>query len=212
MSLLFLVGCTGTGSAPTTDQRILFLGDSLLAWHRLSGQSIPQTVRRSTGATVIDRSAIGAQMAPYSNAGIPSQLAAGDWSWVVINGGGNDLWFGCNCTRCAKRLNRVISGDGQTGALAKLVRDAKAGGAKVLMVGYLRSPGRGSLIEHCKDEGDALEARMARLAAREDGVEFLSNQDLVPFGDTSFHAADRIHPSKKGSAAIAARITEIVGN
>lgn len=210
LSFVLMVGCSGAGTVPTSDQRILFLGDSLLAWHRLSGQSIPQGVRRGTGATVVDRSAIGAQMAPHANAGIPDQMAAGDWNWVVINGGGNDLWFGCNCSRCAKRLNRVISADGQSGALPDLVRKARASGAQVLMVGYLRSPGRGSLIEHCKDDGDALEARMARLAAREDGVEFLSNQDLVPFGDTSFHAPDRIHPSVKGSASIAARISAVV--
>jgi hypothetical protein len=34
--------------------------------------------------------------------------------------------------------------------------------------------------------------------------------DLVPYGDMSFHQLDMIHPSFKGSAAIAARVVETI--
>jgi len=74
----------------------------------------------------------------------------------------------------------------------------------------LRSPGRGSPIEHCRNEGDMLEARIARMSAGDPGVHFVSIADLVPFGDLSFHAADRIHPSAKASAAIAGRVAAII--
>jgi acyl-CoA thioesterase-1 len=37
-------------------------------------------------------------------------------------------------------------------------------------------------------------------------MEFVSLADLVPEGDTSLHARDHVHPSVKGSRAIAARI------
>lgn len=42
------------------------------------------------------------------------------------------------------------------------------------------------------------------------GVHFLSNADLVPHGDKSFHAFDMIHPSIKGSKAIAARVVDLI--
>ena len=80
----------------------------------------------------------------------------------------------------------------------------------MIYVGYLRSPGRGSPIEHCRNEGDALEAWLARMSAGDPGVHFVSIADLVPYGDLSFHAADRIHPSKKASAAIAQRVVQIM--
>jgi lysophospholipase L1-like esterase len=83
-------------------------------------------------------------------------------------------------------------------------------GAKVIWLGYLRSPGFGSPIEGCKDEGDELEARIARMAGLVDGIYFVSNADLVPHGDTSFHGLDRIHPSPKGAQAIAARAADFI--
>ena len=44
------------------------------------------------------------------------------------------------------------------------------------------------------------------MAKRDRGVVFLSIADMVTPGDTSFHAADLVHPSVKGSQAIAERI------
>jgi hypothetical protein len=38
------------------------------------------------------------------------------------------------------------------------------------------------------------------------GVSFVPMADLVPTGDRTFHHADMIHPSIKGSGGIAARI------
>ena len=137
---------------------------------------------------------------------IPRQFRPGTWDWVVLNGGGNDLWLGCGCMKCDPMMDRMVSAKGSTGQIPKLVRELRNSGARVIYLGYLRSPGFGSPIEHCRNEGDVLDARLEAMAARDDGVHFLSLAELVPHGDRSFHAADRIHPSKKGSAAIAARI------
>ena len=104
----------------------------------------------------------------------------------------------------------MVSPTGETGKIPDIVGRIRSTGAQVIYVGYLRSPGRGSPIEHCRDEGDALEARLARMAARDPGVHFLSVADVVPNGDASYHAADRIHPSEKASAAIARRIVRVM--
>jgi lysophospholipase L1-like esterase len=92
----------------------------------------------------------------------------------------------------------------------ELVREIRATGAKVIYLGYLRSPGVGSMIDHCRDEGDDFESRLARMASTDSGVYFVSLTDLVPHGDRSYHVIDMIHPSAKATRAIAERIAAII--
>ncbi len=196
--------------------RILVLGDSFMTTHAISNQAVPDQLQKRIGGQVQSRAFTGARFRynlPLSGAlgmNISKQYRDGPWDWVVINGGGNDLWLGCGCMRCKRRLNKLISPDGTRGEIPSLVAKARRAGAKVAFVGYLRSPGMWSPIEHCKAEGDALEGRIAVMAQRDNGVTFVSLADMVPSGDRSFHAADMIHPSIKGSAAAAARIAKVV--
>lgn len=220
MRFLFLVlflGLAGCGE-PVSRQspdllgnvgpaRVLAMGDSLMSWNRTQGGSVADNVERFLGAPVIDRSIPAAVvMRGLPGLNIPEQFVPGQWDWVILNGGGNDLLLGCGCAVCKRRLDRMVSHSGSAGAIPELVGKIRETGAQVIYVGYLRSPGRGSPIEHCRDEGDALEARIARMSASDPGVHFVSIADLVPHGDLSFHAADRIHPSRKASAAIAQRV------
>ncbi len=198
------------------DAKILAIGDSLMSWNGLGGRSIPQVLSQILKEPVRSHANVGAFMIyalPISGAmgkRISAQFRPGDWDWVVMTGGGNDLWLGCGCRKCEGRMNRMVSADGRKGAVPDLVRRIRKTGARVVFFGYLRSPGSGSTIEHCKNEGDAYDARLAAMASQMDGVWFLSNADLVPSGDTSFHSSDRIHPSRKGSIAIAQRVAALI--
>ncbi|MEB8387260.1 SGNH/GDSL hydrolase family protein [Rhodobacteraceae bacterium KMM 6894] len=205
-------GAVSAQSAP----RVLVMGDSMLAAHRISGRAVSHALGRYLGAPVLDQSVLGARIIyrlPISGAlglNIGQQYRAGDWDWIVVNGGGNDLWLGCGCTRCQRRMDQLITPRGDRGEIPKLLVKLRKTGARVVYVGYLRSPGVGSPIEHCRDEGDALEARISGLVARMPGVEFVSLADLVPHGDSSYHGADMIHPSLKGSREIAERIARTI--
>ncbi len=185
--------------------QILVLGDSLIATHVLTGGAVPNVLSRELGTSVTNYSITGARVN-----GIKRQYRDGDWDWVVMNGGGNDLWWGCGCNKCDLMMERLISSKGELGRIPALVAKIRESGAKIVYVGYLRSPGFNSPIEHCREEGDVLEARLKNMAARDKGVFFLSNKDLVPEGDLSFHGLDRIHPSYKGSAAIAGRVADLI--
>jgi lysophospholipase L1-like esterase len=215
-ALLFAL--TACGEAPPDDgsARILAMGDSLMATNRIAGQSIVDILEHDLGEAVIDRSVPGAAVlyalpvSGQAGLNIPKQFRAGKWDWIVINGGGNDLWLGCGCVLCNGKMERLISPDGRRGAIPGMLSDLRQTGAQVIYVGYLRSPGLGSPIEHCRDEGDELERRIARLAAIDGGLHFVSLADLVPRGDGSFHAIDMIHPSAKASAAIAERIAAVI--
>lgn len=220
--LVLAVGVLAScGDAPPRDQdgdtpRILAMGDSMLAWNAPANASVADALSRELNLPVTDRSVSGAQIIyglPISGAfglNISQQYISGRWDWVVLNGGGNDLWLGCGCSGCASRLNRMISEDGQRGAIPDLVRRLTDAGAQVLYVGYLRTPGRGSPIDHCARDGDILEDRLTRMAQQHRNTDFVSLRGLVPYGDLSFHGPDRIHPSQKGSAAIARRIADTI--
>ncbi len=216
LSCLLLLSACGDTAPAGQSPRILAMGDSLLAWHSLAGKSIPDMVARELQEPVVDRSVSAARIIyklPVSGAAgmnIRKQYTSGAWDWVIVNGGGNDLWFGCGCFACDRKMDKLISSDGRSGAIPAMLSDLRATGARIIYVGYLRSPGAGSLIEHCRDEGDELETRITRLAELDAGIFFLSNRDLVPHGDRSYHAPDMIHPSVKASGEIGRKVAEII--
>ncbi len=210
-----LLGCTESVSRDTPS-RILLMGDSLMAVHGMSGRSVANGVESALKEPVVDRAVSGARFfyrLPISGAAglnIPKQYRAGNWDWVILNGGGNDIFFGCGCGACDHRLDRLISEDGKRGAIPGFASRMRAKGAQVIYVGYMRTPGITSPIEGCADEGDEMDRRVVRLAALDRGVHFVPLADLVPHGDRSYHAVDLIHPSPKASAAIGARIARII--
>lgn len=219
--LVILIACltvAGCGETATPDQssRILAMGDSLLAWNRASNRSVADQLEVMLREPIVDRSVVGAQVIyglPVSGSmglRIGSQFRPGNWDWIILNGGGNDLLLGCGCVSCARRLDRLINADGTWGEIPALVSTLRSTGARVIYLGYLRSPGVDSAIEHCRTVGDDLDARLTRLAAHDSGVYFVSLADLVPSGDTRFHDVDRIHPSPRGSAGISQKVARII--
>ncbi len=218
IAALACLGVAGCTEAIRHDEnpRILLMGDSMMAVHGVRGRAVADAMEQRLGEQVVDRSVTGARFLyalPISGAAglnITKQYREGNWNWVVLNGGGNDLLWGCGCGPCRGKINRLISEDGRRGVIPGLVSRLRHNGAKVIFVGYLRTPGVTSPIEHCVDEGQEMDARVARLAALDRGVHFISLQDLVPNGDRSFHAPDLIHPSVKGSDAIGARIAATI--
>lgn len=208
----------GGGQAVAGGQKpkILTMGDSLLSAHSISRRAVSHSVGRALGVKVMDRSVAGARIIyrlPITGAmgmKIAKQYRQGKWDWVIVNGGGNDLWFGCGCHSCERKINKLISASGRNGAIPHLVSNLRKTGARVIYVGYLRSPGVGSPIESCRDDGDVLENRIAKMAEADKGVYFLSLAQMVPHGDRSYHGIDMIHPSLKASREIGRRIADII--
>lgn len=174
-------------------------------------------LERRIDERVTDRSVVGARFnyaLPITGAmglNVSKQYVSGAWDWVIINGGGNDLLFGCGCVACDHTIEKLISADGRYGKIPALVRKARSENARVILVGYLHSPGVPSLVDGCRNDDNELQRRISKIPALDDGVFYVRASDIVGSGDTSFHSGDRVHPSVKGSAALAQRIAEIVG-
>lgn len=216
-SLVFL-GLSACAEPVPQDENahILVLGDSMFATNRLTGTGVGDVIEASLNRPVIDRSVPGARyfhrLPLTSGAGLrlTSQYQPGNWDIIVLNGGGNDLLFGCGCGRCDRVLDRLIAPDGRSGTIPAFVKSLRDTGAFVVYAGYLRNPGIFTPIRACGPAGNELDRRLALLDGLDDGMVFVPMADLVPFGDGTFHGPDGIHPSVKGSRQIALRIVAAI--
>lgn len=214
-ALLLLVSC-GEPVPSTGDARILLLGDSMFATNQNTERAVANVIEAELGEEVIDRSVIGARYfykLPLTGAAglnLPMQYRKGAWDWVVINGGGNDLLFGCGCGFCDGVLNRLVSKDGRAGAIPSLVAMIRKTGAKVVYSGYMRNPGTTTPIKGCGPAGNELDRRLTLMAQFDKGVTFVPMANLVPYGDRSYHQIDGIHPTAKASLGIGKRLAAVI--
>lgn len=206
------IDTTKNSQALTSGPRILIMGDSMLAWNSYTKRSVGYRLSAKLDEPILDKSTNGATVLTGLRGGISGQFQQGNWDWVVMNGGGNDLWLGCGCTLCDFHLDQMISDTGKHGKIPDTVSRVRRTGAKVIYIGYLRSPGTLSPIEHCATSGARLEGRLDALAQKTDGFYFVPLDRLVPNGDSSYHSVDKIHPSMKGSDAIANMIAQVIWN
>lgn len=182
------------------------IGDSILAWHKPVRASVGDALARETGLGVENRAQSGARVSSTLAKGdIRGQYSAGPWDWVVMNGGANDLLSKCGCGRCDGVMESLVGPEGRGGDLAALVARARGDGARVAILGYYHTSGP-NMFRRCKALIDVLNARLARLAARDPGVVFVPARDVIRPDDRSLYYIDGIHPSRRGAAAIGAHL------
>ena len=174
------------------------VGDSILAWNRSAGASVIDQIEQRTGLAFANLSVSGAQLGGT----IPGQLPDGAFSWVVINGGANDLLRTCGCAGCEEVLDRLVSPDAQRGILPALARRATSQGARVVLLGYYDGNVTRNAFSGCQGELDELNRRMARIAASRRDVLFVDAGAVIDPADQSHWFIDHVHPSQKGSALI----------
>lgn len=217
LTIALASGLLGPARADPSQLRILVMGDSLMASNRHLDGSVAQALGQALHIQVQDHSIPGARyfmgvpLISTSDLKIGAQFRQGPWDYVVLNGGGNDLLFGCGCGACLRMMSRLISQDGTTGAIPELVAKMRSEGAKVIYTGYMRTPGVISPVESCGPLGDEMDRRLTLMEAKDEGFHFVLLADLVTQdGDRSYHGIDMVHPSVKGSRAIAARIAALI--
>jgi hypothetical protein len=217
LACLFVVFGCGERVPTGNSARILLLGDSMFASNKTVGGSVADAVEAALGLEVVDRSVPAARYfhaLPISGSAgmnLTLQFREGPRDVIIVNGGGNDLLFGCGCGRCDGMLDRLISTDGRSGAIPSFVASLRKTGAQVVYAGYMRNPGTGTPIKACGPAGNELDQRLTELDKLDPGMVFLPMSDLVPYGSVSYHQIDRIHPSRIGSREIGLRIARAIG-
>jgi acyl-CoA thioesterase I len=216
-SLIALVLLMATASCAVGPQRpsgdILVIGDSVMAWNRGSGGDIGHVTGAELDRDVTNHSVVGAGIRSGGLGllarPIPAQLPAGRWNWVIMNGGANDLGSTCGCTRCDAVIDGLISKDGRTGDIPRLIAAARAQGAQVLWMGYYQTPSN-SLFAGCRPALIELERRIAFHAASQSGVYFVDAEDVMTPNRLDLLAGDRTHPSASGSLLIGRYLSRVI--
>ncbi|WP_299812809.1 SGNH/GDSL hydrolase family protein [uncultured Jannaschia sp.] len=210
LPILFLAACTSAPSAP--ERGILAIGDSVMAWN--GGAGIPEATAARLGRPVTDVSRSGAHLThPSAILGalgfdVSKQMRDGDWDWVVLTGGGNDLRGACGTPAEAAILDGIIDADLQ-GDLPKLIARLRSGGARVAYLGYYDGPaGARTAFTPCEPAFDTIDARMSRLADRNPGVLFFDAGTVIDPADRTLYAGDLIHPSRRGAARIGTALAD----
>ncbi|MEO1238910.1 MAG: SGNH/GDSL hydrolase family protein [Pseudomonadota bacterium] len=185
---------------------VLVMGDSIMAWN--GSASLAAGVERRLNRPVENASVPGAQIAPRGLRrlvfDIGAQYQPGDWDWVVLNGGANDLMGSCGCQSCDAVLDELVAPDGRRGEIAQIVDRLRRTGARVLYLGHYGPSGRGGAFDACEDELTDLDARMARMARIVPELEFVDGGDVMSAATPADYDADNIHPSPRGSAKLGA--------
>ncbi len=209
---LLLGACAAAG--PPSEGAILAIGDSVMAWN--GDRGIPEAVAVDLGRPVVDASQSGAQLThPSRLAGavgldISRQFEGGDWSWVILTGGGNDLRRDCGTPAEAVTLDGLIASD-LTGDLPSLVARIRATGARVAYVGYYDgAEAEPTAFTACQGAFDLMNARLQELAARDAGLLFVDAGTVIDTADIGLYDGDRIHPSPRGSATIGRAIARAI--
>ncbi|MBV2358863.1 SGNH/GDSL hydrolase family protein [Thalassococcus sp. CAU 1522] len=201
LAMLVAVGACGRGVPP--DARVVVAGDSVMAWNRVQGGSVADHLARLLDEPVGDVSLPFARVTGDRPGGmdIRRQVDGLAPDWIVLNGGANDLRAECGCTGCDAVLDRLLSADGGAGAIAGMVGQLRADGARVLWADYYTAPRFAGTA--CTGPYDVLSQRLRRMAARDDGVVLVDMADVLPSGDAALFAWDGVHPSGEGSRRIA---------
>ncbi|MCK0167876.1 SGNH/GDSL hydrolase family protein [Jannaschia sp. S6380] len=209
---LILTACAAAG--PRSDDAILAIGDSVMAWNGARG--IPEALEAAIDRPVTDASQSLAQLTnPNDLAGlagfdISEQFRGDGWDWVVITGGGNDIRDACRTPAEAQVLDTIISPD-LDGDLPDLIARIRATGANAAFVGYYDgAAAEPTGFTPCQPAFDRMNARLARLAARDPGFLFLDAGDVIDPRDTGLYAPDLVHPSPRGSALIGTALARAI--
>ncbi|MEL7460617.1 MAG: SGNH/GDSL hydrolase family protein [Pseudomonadota bacterium] len=200
-------------SAVLAEGPVLVMGDSIMAWN--GAASLAAALERGLDRPVENASVPGAQIAPRGLRRLVFEIGAqytpGDWSWVVLNGGANDLFDRCGCQRCDDVLDDLVAADGRRGEIANIVDDLRQTGARVLYLGYYGPSGRGGDFDICEDELTELDARMARMAQIVPELEFIDGGDAMSAATPDDYDADNVHPAPRGSAKLGALAAAAIG-
>ncbi len=203
--LLALPACTD-GRRPD----LLVVGDSMLAWHRTTGRSVPDVVGRDLDLQVDHRAVSGSQLTRGPMA-IPGRYREGPYRWLLVDGGANDLNARCRCEGCDAILDALASPDGAGGALPALVDQALADGLSVVVMGYPTLPDDARYgFDRCHDELPRLHARYRAAADRRPGVTFVDMAAAIDGEDPALFDTDRVHPSVVGAAIMGERVADAI--
>lgn len=203
--LVALVGCGGGhGDGDEELKGILGLGDSIMAWNLEEGMSIPKIAGEELGSNVVNRAISGSFWTTDDGDAIPDQYVEGEWEWVIVDGGGNDVNDECACGDCEENIDGLVNEDGTAGEAVDFIEQVLDDGVKVALMSYYPMPEDAEFgFALCNEEVVMLRDRYQALADRHDQLLLVDAAEVVtPESTPQAYDEDRVHPSQEGSRII----------
>ncbi|MEM1055233.1 MAG: SGNH/GDSL hydrolase family protein [Bacteroidota bacterium] len=217
--LLFgLVSCDAPGPI-TIDPgtQVLVIGDSVMEWNREDDAAIADVIAEETGLAVFNAGVSGARLSAEdpddAEAGfdIRQQYQPGEWEWVVMDGGANDLGDECGCGPCGPTLDEMVSEDGDAGQYPAFARTVTDNGSRLLVMGYYAPPEGGEAdFTACAEEFVEFNRRLQSMALATEDVYFASAADVIDPSNPGHYDEDRVHPSVEGSRLIGELLSTVI--
>ncbi|MDG1116516.1 MAG: SGNH/GDSL hydrolase family protein [Flavimaricola sp.] len=207
--ILAVSGCLLDRSAPLTGD-ILVIGDSVLWWNSEEDASVADVLTTRLGLEVANASVPGALFLGPQGESIQDQYVPGDWAWLVMDGGANDLGEGCGCGDCLAAVDPLISPDATSGAIPAFVQRIVEDGPRLVIMGYYDPPDAGGEFSGCQEELAALNDRLWLLSERLSGVFFAPAAQVIEPGNRAHYDEDLVHPSVLGSRLIGDQIAAMI--
>lgn len=201
---LGVLGCAEEVSLEEAE--IFTVGDSIFDWHIRSSQDAPAVLGEEVGRSVFNAAVGGGTMTQMGGESyIPDQYVVGEWDWLIMDGGANDLNDACACGDCEDVMAAVQS------SYTDFIADRMEEGVRVLIWGYYSLPPDASYgFDRCHESIRELSDFQESLAAANEGVYWVDGADRIGSEDLSAFASDRVHPSKQGSQMIAEQLAEVI--
>ncbi len=198
--------CRQNSTLPDRSE-LLTIGDSILAFNGSSCESVGDFIASARGTAVHSASENGARMEGglFGITPIPDQYLPGEWDYVLVNGGINDLNGPCGCGECDPMLQRLIGTDAQSGLMPDLLNELAARGHQILLVGYYEIPTSAWFgYGECGAFLDTLHDRYRALAESRDDTTFVDFREVMsPQKTPELYYYDDVHPNAAGSEALA---------
>lgn len=203
-----------SSSASDGPLAIQVIGDSALQWNDdlSTGNQLSEVLDERGVAHTLSNHAVGGATIGCGEEGfgtaencIPPQFDAGDWTHVLISGGGNDI-LDSSCTLSA---DKVMSGDLSDGVMVAAIESLLEAGHQVVLYGYFLPLDPEGETASCQALVTLLERYRAFALARE-GVTYVDAGEVVQRTQPEYYADD-IHPSVEGSRRIAEHIADQLG-
>lgn len=211
LSAVLLAACGAFRGPPPEGTRLIAIGDSILDWNRRAGADIPTLVSQRTGLPVFNAAISGAEF--VGRFAIPDQYPQGDWDWLLLDGGGNDLTGNCGSPAAAEAvLDRLIDDQDLSGAYASFLAPVRSSGIQVIIMGYAPVSVAGGPFAPCEFALNDLRGRQAALAASDPMITFVDVRDVIAPDNLAAYDPDLIHPSPAGGALMADLIARAIEN
>ena len=205
---MYFCGCEDADRGTIENAKILAIGDSIFEWHIWNQHSVPEQLGRELGISVYNNAISGSLITEETPTGIRNQYIEGDWEWVVMDGGGNDLNILCQCDKCSETQDKVE-------AVYKefLQQLLERENLKIIIWGYYGLPEKAKYgFDECQDDFEELRRRQKKISDTNERIFFVDGSKEITGDDKSYFYIDKIHPSRKGTEVIGRQLSEVISN